>query len=323
MIGYSKAKLLGRPFRYEADFADSGGSIGDRYGGGGGGGEGGGFGGGFAGTEPERSDLADLNAGTGASLTGGNLATGGVGFGFAPGPVTTAEAADWADNLAGDGAPADSIIVVQPKPTVIETILQALIPLQPVTIAPNPVASVTLERTTTVDIGQLLNNAATGILSVLGIVSGTPSGVIGGARGLSGVVGAPSAFGETITETVSMPGEGGGEVFGGSPAPSVFAAGESRTSAADTGGTAGDAGDNVSGSPVLGFGGTIVNDAPQATTTGAGLGGLSQALAGLFAAPANTRQRYAASVGAQPQQAAPAIPPALALAGLAGLIFLG
>lgn len=284
MIGNNKAKLLGRVFRYEADFADSGGSIGDRYGGGFSGGEGGGFGG-FSGTGPERSDLADLNAGSGASLTGGNLATGGVGFGFAPGPVTNAEAADWADSLAGN-TPADAVIV--------------------------PAAPVKAPTT----IGTIVQTGLNILSAVLQIASGSPPAVVNGVR--SGVAMAQDAgwfSGSPAPSVVAESGAGssiGGNSLSGSPAPG----------GADTGGMAGDAGDTVGSSPVMGFGGVIVG-APQTTTTGAGLGGLSQALAGLFQQPANTRQRYAASVGVQQQQTAPAIPPAVALAGLAGLIFLG
>ena len=211
------------------------------------------------------------------------------------GPITEAQAQAQAQAFAASLAPYEA----------------SLTPLEPVQLVPAPVANLRVDRVTAVDLGQMLSNVTTGILGALGIASGTPAGVVGGVRSVQGVINAPSAFSDRLVETVSI----------GSPAPSIFSGNDAAISAAgaafeaDTGGMAGDGG--MAGSPVTGIGGVIIG-APQATTSG---GGMAQALESLFAPPGNTRQRYG-NVSRQQTQA-PTVEPALALAGLAGLIFLG
>lgn len=294
MIGYSKAKLFGQPYRSGYEGEGTGGGWGGWDGGGGGGGQ-----------DPAFGGVADSSIAPGAGLS--------------MGPPTAsqaqAQAQAFADSLAPyEASPADAVIVPPAKsaPTLMET-LQELLPLDKVEISPQPVATVTLDRVTSVDIVQVFNNVTTALLAALGIASGTPAGVVGGARSIAGVVNAPSAFSERMVESVSF----------GSPAPSIFAGSEAPAAGATFAGadTGGMAGEGVQASPVLGFGGVVIG-APQTTTTSGGtLAGLPAGLASLFAPPGNTRQLY--GTVAQQQPAAPAINPAVALAGLAGLIFLG
>jgi hypothetical protein len=258
----------------EADFADSGGSIGGG-GGWGGGDSGSGFAGGWGGGD------------------GGTVADSSIG---GMGPITEAQAQAQAQAFAASLAPYEA----------------SLTPIEPVQLVPQPVANLRVDRVTSVDLGQMVSNVTTAILGALGIASGTPAGVVGGVRSVQGVINAPSAFSDRLVETVTI----------GSPAPSIFSGNDAGMNAApagaafeaDTGGMAGDGG--MAGSPVTGIGGVIIG-APQTTTN---TGGLAQALAALFEPPGNTRQRYGTI---DQKQAAPGIAPGVALAGLAGLIFLG
>lgn len=250
-------------------------------------------------------DFAD----SGGSIGGGGGFAGGWGGGDGGtvadaniggmGPITETQAQAQAQAFAASLAPYEA----------------SLTPIEPVQLVPQPVASVRLDKTTSVDLGQMVSNVTTAIMGALGIASGTPAGVVGGVRSVQGVINAPSAFSDRIVESVSF----------GSPAPSIFSGNDAgmNTGAAgaafeaDTGGMAGDGG--MAGSPVTGIGGVMVG-APQATTNTGGTGGLAQALAALFEPPARTGQLYG-TVNSKPAQ--PAVAPVVALAGLAGLIFLG
>lgn len=240
-----------------------------------------------AGTAPvERNDLAGLNAG-----------------GWTMGPPTEAQAradaAAFAGSLAGyDVTPADAVIV-------------PLVPLTPEQIKTQPVAAVELVRQTVVDFGQALSNAANFALGLLGIGSGTPSGVIGGSRAVLGAINAPSAFSSQLVETVTL----------GSAAPSIArsdATGPAAAAAAFAGAVEGGQGTTAEGSvligsPVLDYRGALVF---AGTPTGAG--SVTPSLApSTRGQGAGLRDPFTLGGSAAAQ---PAIPAGLVLAGLASFL---
>jgi hypothetical protein len=251
-----------------------------------------------------------LRSGYEGEGTGGGWGDWGGGDSAPAGPMgpptesqAQAAAQEFANSLSQyEATPADAVIV-------------PLVPLAPQQIKTDPVANLELVRSTTVDVGALLNRGADFLLGLLGIASGTPAGVVGGSRAVAGAWAGPSPFGSTITEVVTFP---------GSSAPAVVSAGGTGAAAAaatfagiaESG--AGDQASNgaISGAPVLGFGGAFVNN-PSPTGAGSTAGGLTSS----SSAAAALRGRYAAPVG--PAAAAPAISPAVIAAGLASLLFLG
>lgn len=172
----------------------------------------------------------------------------------------------------------------------------------------------------------IVASAVNVVLGLLGIASGTPTGVIGGGKAaVGGFAGLSAALSNPDAGRESDLGFSGnlGESFAGSAAPSLYdsSATGAIEAAAGFAGVSGQEGDvsTVSGAPVLGFGGVQVN-APQTTGGGAVAGStLGAALAALLGQ--GPRGRYAApGAGAQ---SSPAIAPALLVAGLASIIFMG
>lgn len=293
---HEKAKLLGRPYRGGYEGEGAGGGWGDW----GGGGDAVAAAPAAPAAAPAAPTVADSFIGSPvASLTGGNLSSGNVGFGFAAGPMASADADAFAGSFSGV---ADS----------------ELVPLDPVTVNTPPVALVTLERTISVDVLGAVNNVANFLLGLLAVSSGTAPGVIGGSRAIAGVFNSPSVFSETMTETVSFPGATGAAF--GSNAPAVVsgdATGAATALASFAGVESGMAADSViSGAPVLGFDGGLVNNAPQTTTAGSGGGVLSA-----IVVPASPRGQYAAPGAAA--SSSNSASPLLALAGVASLLFMG
>lgn len=285
---FSKAKLLGQPYRsgYEGEGTDGG------WGGWGGGDGAAGSGGSFAGSGAV-SDLAELNA-SGGTITGGNLAGPAPGFGFAPGPVTTADALGWA-GAVGEGSPVDAMIA----------------PIVPV-----------IEKATSVNVGQLVTNVLDAILGIAAAATGTIPGLASGLKTGMAVSAAPSAFTTSVTENYYAGAINAGL---GAAAPSLFSgdAGGAQFAAATFAGAGasesgmGDQAGAVTGAPVIGFDGGFLNG-PALTGAGSVTGSVAAAS---VAAAAALRGRYAAPVG---QAAAPAgVPAAVALAGLASLLFMG
>lgn len=97
---------------------------------------------------------------------------------------------------------------------------------------------------------------------------------------------------------------------GTSSAPALFEGGDGPPDAGFTG-----------GAPVLGFGGSVVNNAPQTTTTGSGVApSLFPGLGAGYAPGGGLQYGAGFNVGAQPQQSAA---PLLLLAAGASLFFMG
>lgn len=153
----------------------------------------------------------------------------------------------------------------------------------------------------------LFESMGRGALALVGILSGTPAGVLGGALGLHSVGKSSGLFSSNpqpsdLGFSGNLGARGG---FSGSEAPSLF------------GGVDGppDPG-YVGGAPVLGFGGAVVNNHAPATSTtsGAGLGGFPGYAPGVglqYASP------FAAA--AQPSPGGGAF---MLLAALASLLFI-
>lgn len=260
-------------------------------------GTGGGWGGwggadaGAAAAPVERNDLADLSAAGGFSLTGGNLAGPGVGFGFAPGPVTNAAADAWAASVEAGSSVSDAIIA----------------PLMPV-----------IEKATSINVGQLVTNVINTILGVAAAATGTLPGVASGVKTGMAVAAAPSAFTTTVTENPYAAAINAGL---GSAAPSIAgsdATGPAAAAAAFAGAVEGGQGTTAEGSvligsPVLDYRGALVF---AGTPTGAG--SVTPSLApSTRGQGAGLRDPFTLGGSAAAQ---PAIPAGLVLAGLASFL---
>lgn len=155
---------------------------------------------------------------------------------------------------------------------------------------------------TSFNFSQALRNAGTFALGLLGVMSPSPQGKVGGAMQLGNFASAPSAFSK-----------GSGMISFGSAPPSLFGGNASigrSLSDGFSGGEVNEAG-RIDSSPVLGFNGVTANR-PGVTTKPAPPGrSYSLALAG----PAGQPSRYGASPAAGPDNSA-----GLVLAGLAALL---
>lgn len=142
------------------------------------------------------------------------------------------------------------------------------------------------------------------LLGLFGLASGTPQGVIGGSLSLKQTAErAGVSFGTSRASDLGFTGNLGSrspELFAGSDGPP------------DTG--------FAGGAPVLGFGGSVVNNAPQ-TSYGSGVApSLFPGLAAGYAPGGGLQYGAGFNTGAAPQ---PSAAPLLLLAGAASLFFMG
>ena len=307
---FSRAKLLGRPFRGGYDGEGTGADYG-------------GFGGGFDGGGADIANpIGDQPAGPapGAPAGAGGEVDASIGSPPPNAGMTVAEqissyseAREKADALAGMGqgrvggySPGAGSIGQR------EAFLQGLTqetPAEQIEAArPGPVAAI-----------------VNGLLGLLGVATLTPAGVLGGGRTLVGVVNSsgvlvnPNAQASDLGFLGNLGETPSAGLFGGSTAPVVVsseATGASLAGASFRGGPESGMGDQVSSSPVMGFDGTQVNN-PSPT----GAGALASSSSPAAAAAALLRGRYAPPPGQAQAPTSPA--PWLVLAGLASFFFMG
>lgn len=125
----------------------------------------------------------------------------------------------------------------------------------------NSAESAPVTATQSNTIGQTLTAIGSTILGILGIASGTPQGVIGGAMSVSnGFATFSNSLSSAPPSIGNVPGTSPGD---GNPAPNVVVGGGLPFGYNAT--------PTLSGSPVLGFNGGIANAPPATTGAGAGL----------------------------------------------------
>jgi hypothetical protein len=312
---FSRAKLTGRPYRWEADFADSGGSIGGGGGGWGGSSDGGaGWGGSGADIASPISDAPAISAPAAASTLDSSIGSPAPNAGMTEAEQISSysQAREMADAVAGMGS--GRIGGYSPSAGSIgqrEAFLQGLTqetPAEQIEAArPGPVAAI-----------------VNGILGVLGIASGTVPGILGGGRTVAGVFNSsgilvnPNAQASDLGFPGNLGASSSAGLFGGSSAPVVVsseATGATLAGASFLGRTESGMGDQVSSSPVISYDGSQVN-VPSPTRASGLASSSSQA-----AAAALMQGRYAPPPG---QAQAPTNPaPWLVLAGLASFLFMG
>ena len=160
------------------------------------------------------------------------------------------------------------------------------------------------------------------LLGLVGVATGTPTGVLAGGRTLAGVVNSSGILVNANAQASDLGflGNLGAGTFGTSSAPVVIGlegSGASLAGASFMGPAESGMGDLVGGSPVLGFSGELVNS-PSVTGAGSISSTKSPAAA---AAAAALRGRYAPPPGPRQPEQNPA--PWLVLAGLASFLFMG
>lgn len=298
---FSKAKLLGQPYRWgDPDFVDgAGGSLS-------------GSAGSFAGGSFDGADSASPSSSSSPAVVDAEATSPAPNAGMSPSAQISSysQARERAEAAVGMGQ--GTVGGYSPSAGSVgqrEAFLQGLTdqtPAQQIDAArPGLVATV-------------VNT----LLGVVAVATGTPTGALSGGRTLAGVVNSSGILVNANAQAsdLGFPGNLGAGTFGTSSAPVVIGregTGASLAGASFMGPPESGMGDLVGGSPVLGFGGELVNS-PSVTGAGSISSTGSPAAA---AAAAALRGRYAPPPGPRQPEQNPA--PWLVLAGLASFIFMG